>query len=215
MPKRTGLTEDSIAQSALAMVDEEGVEGLSMRKLAATLDVSVMTLYSYFTDRAALLDAVTQLVYSEIELPTRGAGARAELRELMHAVRRVLHAHPRALVLVTQYPPRTVEALAFVDAGYRAVLDAGVSPLDAARCYRALAAYSIGTATIESTGYFARPEPASRPDPVSAAAAAAFTRDLPAVAAVSPLLADLDDDEEFDYGLDLTLDGFLQRHSQT
>jgi hypothetical protein len=132
----------------------------------------------------------------------------------MHAVRRVLHAHPRALALVTQHPPRTLEALAFVDAGYRAVLEAGVSPLDAARCYRALAAYSIGTATIEATGYFARPEPGSRSDAI-AATAESLAQALPAVAAVGPLLADLDDDEEFDYGLDLTLDGFLQQHHQS
>ena len=207
MPKRTGLNEEAIARRALVMLDEEGVDGLSMRKLATALDVSVMALYSYFTDRGALLDAVAQLVYAEVELPGPGAGPREQLRRLMHAVRRVLHTHPRSLPLVTRYPPRTTAALAFVDAGYRAVLEAGVSPAEAARCYRALAAYSIGTASVEATGYFERP-----PAPNDAASAAAIARALPAVAEVSPFLAGHDDEAEFDYGLDLVLDGLLNRH---
>lgn len=206
MPKRTGLTEDAIARRALVMLDEEGIEGLSMRKLATALDVSVMALYSYFTDRRALLDAVAQLVYAEVEPPVTGEDPRQDLRELMHAVRRVLQVHPRALPLVTRYPPHTTAALAFVEAGYRAVLGAGVSPREAARCYRALAAYSIGTAAVEATGYFERPQ---AHDP---AAAAAVARSLPAVAEVSPFLAGLDDEAEFDYGLDLVLDGLLSRH---
>jgi AcrR family transcriptional regulator len=212
MPKRTGMSEAVIAARALVLVDEIGLDGLSMRRLATALDVSAMTLYSYFADREALLDAVTQLLYAEIVPPAPGAGPREELRGLMHAVRRVLHAHPRALPLVSHYPPRTVEALAFVNAGFRAVLDAGVSPLHAARCYRALAAYSIGTATVEISGYFGQgPGPHEPPgpgvDPV------ALQEALPEVALVAPLLAGLDDVEEFDYGLDLTLDGFLRRHA--
>ena len=212
MPKRTGMSEAVIAARALALVDEVGLDGLSMRRLATALDVSAMTLYSYFSDREALLDAVTQLLYAEIVPRASRTVPREKLRALMHAVRRVLLAHPRALPLVSQYPPRTVEALAFVNAGFRAVLDAGVSPLHAARCYRALAAYSIGTATVEISGYFGHGlgppgAPGTGVDPT------VLQEALPEVALVAPLLVDLDDEAEFDYGLDLTLDGFLRRHA--
>lgn len=210
MPKRTGLSETAITEHALALVDADGVEGLSMRRLATALDVSPMALYSYFTDRDALLEAVAQLLYARIEPPHAEGSPRQILRELMHAVRDVLLRHPKALPLMGRFPPRTLEALAFVDAGYRALLDAGVAPLDTARAYRALAAYSLGTATVETGGYFASHHSGRVASPT--VDAETLRRLLPHVAEVGPLLDELDDTAEFDYGLDLTLDGFLRRH---
>lgn len=210
MPKRTGLSEAVIAVQALALIDEGGLEALSTRRLATALDVSAMTLYSYFPDREALLEAVTQLLYSEITPPASVGDPREELRALMHAMRRVLLAHPRALPLVWHYLPRTLEALAFVNAGYRALLAAGVSPHDAARGFRALAAHAIGTAGIETSGYF-HGSVARELEPGDRGIPEAVQQELPHVAAVAPLLADLDDEAEFDHGLGLTLDGFLGR----
>ena len=141
MPKRTGLTVHAVAAAALALLDAEGLDGVTMRRVAAALDVSPMTLYSYVADREALLDEVAQLVYTQITPPTGSAGPRETLHELMHSVRDVLLTHPHALGLVSQYPPRTLEGLAFVESGYAALRRAGVPPLDVARSYRALAAY--------------------------------------------------------------------------
>ncbi len=208
MPKRTGLTTRAVAQAALGLLDAEGLEAVTMRRVAAALDVAPMTLYSYVTDREALLDEVAQLIYAEIEVPDEDAGPRASLRALMHHVRTVLLAHPGALPLVSAYPPRTVAALAFVEAGYRSLCRAGVPPVHVVSSYRALAAYSLGTATVELNRYFsgAGAPGAPAPDPET------LRRERPYVAELSPLLAGLDDDTEFDYGLDLTLDGFLHRH---
>ncbi len=210
MPKRTGLTEQVVARAALDLLDEQGPEGLTMRGLAGHLGVSPMTLYSYVADRDALLDAVAQLVYGLVEVPDGTAGPRETLRSLMHSVRRVLLAHPHALALVASYPPRTLDALAFVNAGYGALRRAGVPALDVVRNYRALAAYSLGTATVELNRYFG----AGVASGVAAPTVDQETlrRHLPYVAEVGPLLAELDDEAEFDYGLDLTLDGFLHRH---
>jgi AcrR family transcriptional regulator len=202
-PKRTGLTTDAIAHAALALLDADGPDGVTMRRVAAELGVAPMTLYSYVADRDALLDEVAQLVYTLIDAPDGTGTPRAELEQLMRAVRAVLVAHPHALPLVSLYPPRTLDALAFVNAGYRALRQAGVPQLDVARAYRALAAYSLGTATVELTRYFGQ---VRGPDPTE------LQRQLPYVAEVAPLLAGLDDAAEFDYGLGLTLDGFLHRH---
>jgi AcrR family transcriptional regulator len=215
VPKRTGLTAAAVARAALALLDSEGLEAVTMRRVAAQLNVSPMTLYPYVGDREGLLDDVTQLVYAEMAAPDEPAdpdepaGPRETLRALMRDVRRVLLAHPHALPLVSRHPPRTPEALAFLEAGYRTLRRAGVPAIDVARCYRALAAYSIGTATVEITHYFdgARAPghgPASDPDTLA--------RTHPHVAEVAPLVSGLDDADEFDYGLDLTLDGFLARH---
>jgi AcrR family transcriptional regulator len=209
MPKRTGLTTPAVARAALALLDAEGLESVTMRRVAAELDVSPMTLYPYVGDREGLLDEVTQLVYAEMAAPADEGGPRETLRTLMREVRRVLLAHPNALPLVARHRPRTVEALAFVEAGYRTLRRSGVPALEVARCYRALAAYSIGTATVEITGYFdAARSPGGRPPPDPGEVAARF----PHVAEVAPLVPGLDDADEFDYGLDLTLDAFLARH---
>lgn len=209
MPKRTGLTTPAVARAALSLLDAEGLESVTMRRVAAALDVSPMTLYPYVGDREGLLDEVAQLVYAEMVAPEDGDGPREALHALMREVRRVLLAHPHALPLVARYRPRTIEALAFVEAGHRALRRTGVPALDVARCYRALAAYSIGTATVEISGYFdpAR-APGGRPPPDPDEVAARY----PHVAEVAPLVPGLDDADEFDYGLDLTLDGFLARH---
>jgi AcrR family transcriptional regulator len=209
VPKRTGLTTPAVARAALALLDAEGLEAVTMRRVAAELQVSPMTLYPYVGDREGLLDEVTQLVYAEMAAPDDAAGPRQALRELMRDVRRVLLAHPHALPLVSRYPPRTAAALAFVEAGYRSLRRAGVPALEVARCYRALAAYSIGTATVEITGYF---DPARSPGRQLPPDPGTLARTHPHVVEVAPLVPGLDDADEFDYGLDLTLDGFLARH---
>jgi AcrR family transcriptional regulator len=207
VPKRTGLTTHAVAQAALDLLDAEGLEAVTMRRVAGALDVSPMTLYSYVADREALLDEVAQLVYTGITPPGPGLPPRESLRALMHSVRRTLLVHPGALPLVSTYPPRTLAALAFVESGYRALRSAGVPALDVVSAYRALAAYSLGTATVELNRYFAgAPARGPLPDPET------LRRERPYVAELSPLLEHLDDDAEFDYGLDLTLDGFLHRH---
>lgn len=210
MPKRTGLTEQIVARAALDLLDREGLDGLTMRRLAAELEVSPMTLYSYVADREALLDTVAQTLYAQVDVPAADAGPREALRELMRAVRRVLLAHPQALALVATHPPRTLEALAFVNAGYGALRRAGVPAREVARSYRALAAYSLGTATIEVNDYFDAGDPPARgPTPPDEDT---LHRLLPYVDEVAPLLGRLDDEAEFDYGLDLTLDELLRRH---
>ncbi|GAA1622141.1 TetR/AcrR family transcriptional regulator [Georgenia ruanii] len=213
MAKRTGLSEDAVAQRALALIDADGIEGLSMRKLAAELGVSTMTLYSYFPDRAALLDGVAQAIYAQIDAPEDAGGPRETLRVLMRGVRRVLLAHPHALPLIAEYPPRTLAALAFINAGFRALRRAGVGPRDTARAYRALAAYSLGTAQVEINGYFRAGEGPAAGRPESEESSVEVGRILPYLAEVGPLLGELDDAGEFDYGLDLTLDGFMGRHA--
>jgi AcrR family transcriptional regulator len=210
MARRAALTERSIAEAALALIDAEGIDGLSMRKLADALGSAPMSVYTYFPDRNAVLDAAAQVLYGLVEAPTDESLPPYEtVRRIMHAVRAVISAHPKAASLITRYPPRTADALAFVEAGFRSFRRAGISAQDTARAYRALVAYSIGTAEIEVNGYFqaypvATPAGASLDEPTAG-------RHLPNVLEIAPALAGQDDAQEFDYGLDLILDGFAHQ----
>lgn len=204
MPNR-GMSDRRIAESALALVDEEGVEGLSMRKLAQRLGVAPMSLYTYFSDREAVLDAVAQLLLAEVEAP-EGLDWRETIRRIMRSVREVGLRHPRAAPLINRFPPRTPDAFAFVEAGFRAFRHAGFDDESTARCYRALAVYSMGSFDVELSRYFAI-HPAGGPASGSLDAPT-LEKHLPSVARIGPLLAGQDDADEFEYGLGLLLDGF-------
>jgi AcrR family transcriptional regulator len=208
MPARSGISERSVAKTALDLIDAEGLDGLSMRKLASVLGVSPMAVYTYFADRGALLEAATQLLYAQVDVPSDDTlGPEDTVRHVMRSVRRVILAHPNAVTLFTRYPPRTLDALAFVEAGYRSFRRTGISDRDTARAYRALVAYSIGTAETEINRYFEH-HPAARM-PAGSVDAPTLERHLPNVTEVGPLLDLLDDAEEFEYGLNLILDGFM------
>jgi AcrR family transcriptional regulator len=168
-----------------------------------------MALYTYFADRDALLDAMTQLLYAQVDAPSDDAlGPEDTVRHIMRSVRGVILAHPNAVTLFNKYPPRTLDALAFVEAGYRSFRRTGIDGRAAARAYRALVAYSIGTAEVEINRYFAH-RPAANP-PAESVGVPTLARHLPNVADVAPLLDQLDDAEEFEYGLNLIVDGFMR-----
>src|SRR4051812_23355892 len=178
-----GLSEHRIAEAALRLVDAEGIDGLSMRKLAQDLGVAPMSLYTHLADRVAGLEATVQLL-AEIEVPDEGLDWRDTIRQIMRSVRAVGLRHPNAAPLINRFPPRTLDALAFVEAGFRAFRRAGFDDESTARCYRALAVYSMGSLDVDLGGYFgahpmARPTEGSLDMPT-------LERHLPNVAAIGP-----------------------------
>lgn len=202
------LSQRAIAQAALAVIDAEGIDALTMRKLAKHLGSSPMGLYTYFPDREALLDGVAQLLMAEVDTPPEDVHWREAMRHIMKAVRDVAMRHPNASRLINRFPPHTPDALAFVEAGFRSFRRAGFDELSTARCYRALAAYSLGTIDIELGGYFSPEARAITSDSQNTIDTPTASKFLPLVSEVSPLLFAQDDAAEFDYGLELLLDGF-------
>src|SRR6185312_16668826 len=80
VPNR-GVTERRIAEAALRLVVAEGVDGLSMRKLAQDVGVAPMSLYTYYPDREAVLEAAAQLLLAEVELPDDDLDWRETVRQ--------------------------------------------------------------------------------------------------------------------------------------
>src|SRR4051812_30484622 len=200
-----GLSEHRIAEAALRLVDAEGIDGLSMRKLAQDLGVAPVSLYTHLADREAVLEATVQLMLAEIEVPDEGLDWRDTIRQIMRSVRAVGLRHPNAAPLINRFPPRTPDALAFVEAAFRAFRRAGFDDGSTARCYRALAVYSMGSLDVELGDYFAV-HPAARPD-AGSLGTPTLDRHLPHVAQIGPALAGQDDAAEFEYGLELLLTG--------
>jgi AcrR family transcriptional regulator len=120
---RPSLTHDQIVAAAIEIADTEGVEALSMRKVAARLGAGTMSLYRYVANKDDLLDLMVDAIIGEEPLPEEPAGDwRSELAEQARRVRRGAQRHPWAIGFILARPNlgpnavRTIEhAMAAVD----------------------------------------------------------------------------------------------------
>jgi AcrR family transcriptional regulator len=159
-----------------------------MRRLARALDVWPMSVYRYFRDKDALLDALATEAAGDVELPVESADWRARLRALLEEARSAI-ADPLGGRMGRAF--LTPEGLRLSEAGLAILADAGIEGDEAASAWRALWSYTFGFATFTLAG------------PSGGA---------PALAAVEPrLAAALADDDEFARGLGLLLDGLEAR----
>ena len=108
MPEiRPRLTRERVLGAALRLVDAEGLEALTMRRLGQELDRDPMALYRYAENRAALLDGVAETVLAELVIPADGADWATQLRSTGHDFRRLARAHPNVVPLIVARPLST------------------------------------------------------------------------------------------------------------
>ena len=110
--RRSTLSRERVLAAALRLVDADGVEALSMRRLGKALDRDPMQLYRYAPSKDALLDGIVELVLSRLEVPQAGDGDWAEvLRRTAHDFRELALAHPNVVPLLVTRPLATPLAL--------------------------------------------------------------------------------------------------------
>jgi AcrR family transcriptional regulator len=161
-----GLSRARVCQEALALVDAEGPEALSMRRLGARLGVEAMSLYRHVRDKADLIDALHAAVLGDLvpeaEAPpppardkrAAGKGAdeawRALLGGLCRALRSALLRHPKVVPLFMTAPMRAPEAWATVDQVRAALTDAGFSAETAEQAIHVIGMFTIGHVLFEA-----------------------------------------------------------------
>ena len=206
-PRAGRLSRERIVEAALEVVAREGLDALSMRRLAQELDVWPMSVYRYFRDKEELLDAVVDGAAEEIAL-TAGSGSwREQIRDLLHDARAALGQDPAGLRTRFTRAMLTPGALRLSEAGLRILQDAGFEPGEAARAWRALCGYAFGFTGFDDD---ASPDEAARR--ARAALATLPADEYPALTAAADGFAGaLAGDEELDYGLDRLLDGLEAR----
>ena len=147
-----GLSRERVCQEALALVDEEGLAALSMRRLGARLGVEAMSLYRHVHDKADLLDALHAAVLGALE--PEGSGGRRDWRSLLgglaRALRSALLKHPHVLPLFTRRPVRAPEALATVERVAMAMQQAGFRPSETEQAIYVVGMFTIGHAIFDS-----------------------------------------------------------------
>jgi AcrR family transcriptional regulator len=128
-PRQALLTRERIVDAALALVDAEGLEALSMRRLASELGVQGPSLYNHFPTKSDILDAVADAVISRVSLDVLSSLDWASaLRAWARSYHAVLVAHPNVVPVLAQGPGRRPAALAMADAVFGALVDAGWPP---------------------------------------------------------------------------------------
>jgi len=127
------LTHERIVQAALAIVDREGLNALSMRRLAAELGVVPMATYYYIPNKEALLDAIVEAVTAEIHFTQDDPSSSPEDRILCaaKAYQHALLAHPHALPIVLSRAPNSPASMRPVEYLMGILRDAGLGPIEA------------------------------------------------------------------------------------
>jgi AcrR family transcriptional regulator len=197
-PKDAGvLSRERILREALALVDEEGLDAVSMRKLARRLGVDPMSLYNHVDGKDALLDGIAEVLLAAIPAPPPEADLRETMSALAHGFRAAMLGHSRAAPLVLTRRLASMTALAPVEAVLAPLLAAGFPPDRAVHGLRTVLAFLIGTLMREVE---AAPSYSGR------RLADLERAGLPAVSAAAPFLAVCDHEAEFEFGLRILLD---------
>jgi AcrR family transcriptional regulator len=114
-PARAPLSRERVLRAAVALADEGGVESLSMRKLAQRLGVVPMALYRHVANKDELLDSMVDVIVAEIDPPAAGAGWKAAIRQRVLSARRALLRHPWASQVIESRASPTPAVLAYMD----------------------------------------------------------------------------------------------------
>lgn len=144
--RRRSLTQDAIIAVAIAVIDEQGLDGLTMRNLGRALGVDPMTVYGYFEDKASLFDAVVEHEAARlhaIPMPLPEDPAEIMVHIALHH-RRVLLQHPNLAPLVASRPLPKGEWPTVVRLGFGLCRAAGVADEDIPLVANALTRFSMG-----------------------------------------------------------------------
>lgn len=213
--RREPLTRERVWQAALKLADQGCIESLSMRKLGQELGVGAMALYYHFANKEEVLDGAIDLVFSEIDLPTTGAHWKTSMRQRAISARQVLSRHRWAIGLMESRTNPGRANLRHHDAVIGSLRAAGFDIAMAAHAYSLLDSYIYGFALTKMSLPFDTSE--------EVAQVAQNMLQLSLLNEYPHLLEMLtehvakggyDYDDEFDYGLDVLLDG-LERMRQT
>ena len=208
--KRRTLDQARVVQAALELLDEVGLDELTMRRLAEQLGVKAASLYRHVRNKDELLALLGDEISAEIPLPRTTGSWRDQLTESAWNVRRGLLAHRDGARVLASTPPAGPRRLRHIEAVLRILREAGLNDRDAAR-----AAYHLNNVVTEfaaDEGRFAS-FTAAGPGLTRRKVLAEMRRQFkslprdqyPTIVALADQLTDGDQDALFQFGIDLCL----------
>ena len=200
---RVPLTRLRIAAAALAIVDRDGLEALSMRRLGAELGVEGMAIYRHFPNKSAVLVGVVEVLLAELVIPPPSDMPwQTVFREVARAYRALLLRHPHAIPLLAALPLTDPAAARAAGAVMALLRDAGFDAHGALKTLATITSYvvgvaqwEVGTAPLRAAGQSFELPPGADPYLVE----------------LLPQFAQDDCDETFEFGLDVITRGLATR----
>jgi AcrR family transcriptional regulator len=212
--QRIPLNRELVLQAAVALADESGSESLSMRKLGEAVGVEAMSLYHHVANKDDLLDGMIDVVFGEIELPSDTGEWKRAMRERALSARRILSRHGWAIRFMESRTSPGPATLRHHDAVLGCLRNAGFSVPLAAHAFSLLDSYIYGFAMQERSLPFDTPQQTAE---LAQEILGRFpVNEYPHLAELVTELVlqpGYDHAAEFEFGLDLILDG-LERLSR-
>lgn len=205
--RREPLTRERVIETALRVMDTEGLDAVTMRRIGRELGVKAMSLYNHVEDKEDILDGICERVMAEFDFPEPAEDWDETCRRGARAWRRLLQAHPEVMRLFASErgPVRSPESMRPMEFALRLFKDAGLSERDTAQAFHAFGGYIQGFVMMELGSIAGGSDEAhvkAHADLVSA-----LPEEFEALVAVSPYFAECDADEQFEFGLDLLIRG--------
>ena len=208
---RVRLDRHRVLETALDLIDREGLGALTMRRLGTELRVDPMTIHHHVENKERLLDGIAELLWDEIALPEKSDGSNGALRRLAGTIRALFRRHPEAAPLIlrcSKLPLRELQV-------YRAYIDvlkaSGVR--EPAAVLRPILFYALGTGYAEVSMFGLQYEQNASAPPSERELLLYLGQALPPgtppelASAAAEMIADCDADRCFDEGLELMLAG--------
>ncbi len=206
--RRIPLNRERVLETAMELADQGGLESLSMRKLGQELGVEAMALYHHFTNKEDLVDAMVDIVFGEVELPSAGPDWSTAMRRRAISLRDALGRHRWAIGLMESRRHPGPAGLRHHDLMIGSLRSAGFDLTMAAHAYSALDSYIYGFALTKMNLPF---ETGDEVAEVAQTMLAPFDPDeypnLVAFITGHAMQPGYDYEDEFEYGLDIVLDG--------
>lgn len=155
--RAVGLTVDGITAAAVALVDEHGLDALSMRKLGTALGCEAMSIYKHVPDKESLLDLMVGACYDETSPAEPTAPWDERIRHTAGELRRVALDHPHLLPRMVTRPPTTPSVLNRIDGLLAAAREAGATDDEAVRWFWLFVNLTSGALLAETTALVQEP----------------------------------------------------------
>jgi AcrR family transcriptional regulator len=210
--RRAPVDRDRALARALAVADHEGLDAVTMRRLARELGIEAASLYHYVSGKDEILDGLVDMVSAEIELPSRTQGWQPAIRERAHNTRAVLRRHSWAVALMASRTTPGPATLRLLDAGIGCFREGGFPVERAAHAISVVDSYVHGFVLQEVNLPFRNEAELTA---MTGAIMDAFPKaDFPYLFELTiehVLRPGYDYGNEFDIGLDVVLDGIDAR----
>jgi AcrR family transcriptional regulator len=211
-PRREPLTRHRIIESALRIMDEEGLDAVTMRRIGRDLGVEAMSLYNHVGDKEDILSGVCEQVLAEFRVPDSDDWAEAA-RLGAHEYRRLLLAHPNVITLMSEGkgPFTNPDAMRAYEFALDVFRRAGLPVEDAVSAFHTFGGYILGYVMMELGPMVGGPDDEAHDQAHQEMVRVLGAADLPRLREALPYIIECDVEQQFEFGLEMMIEGLRAR----